>query len=489
MRDLLIRPAAFVRRELVATLRQPWLLLSLVLGPFLVLFVFGLGYSRDFPTLTTVVVGDEDSELVSRVNDFVAEAEVTGIDYVGTEPDREVALQRLRDDEVDLVVVLPPEDEVGTGERAIIEVHKRSTDPVTGAQVEVAAETAMHEINDQVVAEVLGTVQDQTATLAEDVASARDVIAQVQDAVGADDVDGLLATAETLSVRLDTLADQVGQASRIAALLGIPSSEVEESLRSASEQLASLSRTTPLEDLDELDAMLTEADDAVAALRDADPEVLVRPFDVEVVSDTPVEVTLDRFYAPGLLALMLQHVAVTFAALGLVRERRRGTADVLRVAPITTGQRLVGTTIAHLVLGAAVAAALTALIVTVFGVPVPVDWLQFVGLALLTLLASVGYGYVIASVARTDSQAVQLSMLMLLIAIFFSGLFLPLARINFPVRWVSWAMPTTHAFTGFRELMLLGESVSNFIWAGLSGLAIVLLAAARVLIPWRDSHP
>lgn len=489
MRDLLIRPAAFIRRELVTTMRQPWLLLSLVLGPFLVLFVFGLGYNRDFPTLQTVVVGEEGSELVGRISDFAEQAEVSGIDYVGTEVDRDVALEALRDDEVDLVVVLPDEADVGTGQRAVIEVHKRSTDPVTAAQIDIAAETAMHEINDQVVAEVVATVQEETAGLTDDMSTARDAIAEVQDTVGEGDIDSLLATAGTLSTRLDDLADRVAQGGRVAGLLGIGTGDVEESLRTASEQLASLSRATPMEDLEDVEAMLTTADESLSLLADADPQVLVRPFDVEVVSDTPVAVTLDRFYAPGLLALMLQHVAITFAALGLVRERRRGTADVLRVAPVTTGQRLAGTTIAHLVLGGAVAAGLTALVVFVFGVPVPVDWVAFVGLALLTLLASIGYGYLIAAIARTDSQAVQLSMLMLLTAIFFSGLFLPLERINAPVRWVSWALPTTHAFVGFRDLMLLGQQVANFIWVGLSAMAIGLLVAARFLIPWRDANP
>lgn len=488
MRDLLIRPAAFIRRELAATLGQPRLLLSLVLGPFLVLFVFGLGYNQSFPTLATVVVGEEGSELVTRVSDFVADAEVSGIDYVGTEVDREVALERLRDGDVDLVVILPGEDEVGTGERAVIEIHNRSPDPVTAAQIAVAAETAMHEVNDQVVAEVLETVQAETAGLTDELATARDAIEQVRGAVGEDDMASLLATAGTLSTRLEELADRVGQGSQIASLLGLGTGDVEESLRTAAEQLDSLSRSSPLEDLEEIEATLVAADESLAMLRDADPQVLVRPFDVEVVSDTPVEITLDRFFAPGLLALMLQHVAITFAALGLVRERQRGTADLLRIAPVSTGQRLVGTTIAHLVLGAVVAAALTALIVLVFGVPVPVDWLSFVGLVALTLLASIGYGYLIAASAKTDSQAVQLSMLMLLTAIFFSGLFLPLERINPPVRWVSWALPATHAFTGFRELMLLGKPVSDFIWIGLSAISAVLMVLARILLPWRDSH-
>jgi ABC-2 type transport system permease protein len=79
----------------------------------------------------------------------------------------------------------------------------------------------------------------------------------------------------------------------------------------------------------------------------------VRPFEAQVIAQTPVPVTLDRFYAPGLLALMLQHLGVTFAALALVRERQTGMVKLLHASPVTTGERLAGKTLAFLLLGAA----------------------------------------------------------------------------------------------------------------------------------------
>lgn len=48
------------------------------------------------------------------------------------------------------------------------------------------------------------------------------------------------------------------------------------------------------------------------------------------------------YYAPGVLALLVQHTAVTLGALGLVRERLMGAFEVFRVAPVNLTQLIVG---------------------------------------------------------------------------------------------------------------------------------------------------
>jgi ABC-2 type transport system permease protein len=152
---------------------------------------------------------------------------------------------------------------------------------------------------------------------------------------------------------------------------------------------------------------------------------------------------------------------------------------------VTTGERLAGKSAAFLLLGGVMAVVLTALVVVVFEVPAPVDWLVFSGLVALTLLASLGIGYLIASVSATDSQAVQFSMLLLLAAIFFSGLFMPLDRIGMPVEIVSWLLPATYLFVGLQQLMLLAMPADLLLFAGLTAITIVTFTAARVLLPRR----
>jgi ABC-2 type transport system permease protein len=486
----LVRIAAFARNELWMTLRQPRLLLTLVLGPFLVLFLLGVGYEHQLPDIATLVVGAE-GEVVEDVDDYLRDIDRAGLDYRGTTDDLDTALSQLRQGDVDLVVVLPdhPLDVLQQDERATIAVHHRSLDPVTDHQIMVAANLAVNEINDFVLESVIRDTQRESESLADEVTAAREELDAIRRAAGRDDGEAVRADARTAAARFDELADAIGGGGAAGRLgLGDRAAETEESLREGADLLRQVSTGDADRDLDDAAASLSELEELVTDLREADPAVAVRPFDVELVNDTPVAVSLDRFFAPGLVALMLQHLAITFAALSLVRERDLGTTELLQVSPATLGERLIGKGFGFLVIGALMAAGLTALVMAAFGVPAPYSWPLFTAVVVLVLLASLGYGYLVAAAARTDSQAVQLSMLAFLTTIFFSGLFMPLERISWPIEAISWSLPATYAFRAMQQLMLLHRPVEPWLLVGLALMAVLLLALARVTLG-RRSRP
>jgi len=55
----------------------------------------------------------------------------------------------------------------------------------------------------------------------------------------------------------------------------------------------------------------------------------------------------------------------------------------------------------------------------------------------LVATASVGIGFLISAFSRTDSQAIQLTMLALLLSIFFKGFFLPITGFTRPAWTIS----------------------------------------------------
>jgi ABC-2 type transport system permease protein len=484
-----IRVGAFARGETVSTIRQPRLLLMLIAGPFLVLFLFGLGYDATLPPLQTLVVGADDDPLTAQVDDFIRTEQPATLDYQGTSPDRERAIADLEGGRVDLVILLP-DDAMGAleaNEQAIIEIQHRSLDPVTFEQIRIAADIAVSQINDEVLRQILVVAQERTAGVDEDLAAAREQLQLLRDNVDEGDIEAAQRTARELAPQIAGLADLLESGGGLAGLVtmfGGPE-DLGESLRTAATQLDQLSRVEGLSELEAAAATLDEADEVIAQVQAIDPAIAVAPFDSTIEAQTPVDITLDRFFAPGVLALMLQHLGITFAALALVRERRAGTLEVLRVSPATMGERLAGKTLAFMLLGAIAAVGLTALIVAVFGVPLPVHWLTFVGLLAMTLLASIGIGFLVAAVSQTDSQAVQVSMLMLLTTIFFAGLFMPLDRIGFPMKWISYALPATHGFLGLQDLMLLQQPTHPSLFIALLVIAVVTFVAARVLLPRR----
>ena len=98
----LIRTAGFVRKELRSVLRQPRLILSLVVGPFLILLLFGFGYTEQTnPFRTLLVLESDDAGLATDIEEL-GDAFGSSIDLVGTTTDPADGFGRLELKEVDL---------------------------------------------------------------------------------------------------------------------------------------------------------------------------------------------------------------------------------------------------------------------------------------------------------------------------------------------------------------------------------------------------
>jgi len=105
---LVVRVLAVVGKEIVEVVRRPGAVLSLILGPFLILAVFGAGYQGIKRDLSAVVVVDPASKLPTDVATY-QDMEVRGIRVVDVMTDRSAAEQRLATDQADIVVEAPPD--------------------------------------------------------------------------------------------------------------------------------------------------------------------------------------------------------------------------------------------------------------------------------------------------------------------------------------------------------------------------------------------
>ena len=77
------------------------------------------------------------------------------------------------------------------------------------------------------------------------------------------------------------------------------------------------------------------------------PDVVASPTSVDAKNSAPISPSISDFYAPAVLALVLQHMAITLTALSLVRERLSGAIDLFRVAPVRTLEIVVGKYLAY----------------------------------------------------------------------------------------------------------------------------------------------
>lgn len=381
------RVLAFVGKELIETVRRPGALVSLVLGPFLIMAIFGLGFSGVRRPLETVIVIPSTSQLP---RDAAQYQELAGppLHIAEIVDDRAAAEERLRAGLIDLVVVAPddPEATFRSGERTTIEIIVDETDPV-----------------DENYAGILGNT-----------------------------------LADAVNRRLIERAVEEGQ------------------------------------------GYILEAAEAEAAMIPAD--VVAAPTESQLVNLAPNAPTVTSYFGPAVLALILQHLAVTLVSMSLVRERSSGVMELFRISPVTAAEVLAGKVLAFGILGFVVAGLTAMLLVLGLNVPALAEP-GYLALAIgLLLFASLGLGLLIAVVSDSERQAVQLSLLVLLASVFFSGFVLAIDEFTPPVRALAYALPVTHGIQLLQDFMLRGSTTHLWQIGALGVIAAVTLVAAWILL-------
>lgn len=486
---------AFVSKEWAEVMHQPRLLLTLIVGPFLILLLFGIGYRDEPRPLRTLFVVPEDSPMEEWVETYVQQFEDRLI-FVGITHDAEEADQRLREQEIDLVVVTPsdPSAEINSNEQAVFTLYHYEIDPYEEAYVRVVGRVYTDEINEQVLALVAEQSKVEAESLQGDMDLALTTVTTMRQALEQGDAAAASSSQQELQnavglLHLATTSSFVF----LAAIQETTNEPVDSEAQLILTQLTDLQgKIDSLSTLDasasdfsdeialtqEIETELTEVDTLLTDFREVDTDVLVSPFRSDVVSITSVILQPIHFFVPAVISLLLQHMAVTIAALSLVRERRSGAMELFRASPVSSFETLTGKYISHFFLAGLLATVLTLLIVYVLKVPMLGDWREYILVLTALLFTSLGIGFNFSLSARTDSQAVQSSMVLLLTSIFFTGFFLALYRFWWPVLIVSWALPATYSTALLQNVMLRGQNVTSLLFLVLTGVGMILFLLA-----------
>jgi ABC-2 type transport system permease protein len=204
------------------------------------------------------------------------------------------------------------------------------------------------------------------------------------------------------------------------------------------------------------------------------PQVVAAPTRAEPRNLAPQPPNVVSFFAPAVLALVLQHMGVTLTALSMVRERLSGALDIFKVAPLRTLELLVGKYLAYAFFNLSIAALVCFLLVGVLHVPLLSQPGDVAWVILLLSFASLGLGLLISTIVDSERQAVQLSMLVLLASVFFSGFVLPLDQFLTPLRLAAYTLPVTHGIQLLQDLMLRGGTNEGWELNALGAIGVVL---------------
>jgi ABC-2 type transport system permease protein len=186
---------------------------------------------------------------------------------------------------------------------------------------------------------------------------------------------------------------------------------------------------------------------------------------------------------PGLVGLVMVFIATLMTALGVVRERERGTMEQLIVTPVRPLELMLGKVAPYLLIAAFDFVAVVAVGLWLFAVPLRGSFLLLAVASLFFLLGALGVGLLVSTASQNQQQAMQLAFFTLFPQFIFSGFIFPLAAMPWGVRWIGYLMPLTYFMPVTRGVFLKAEG-----WTGLwpdvlilavYGIGVLVLAATR----------
>lgn len=492
----MIRTSAFLRKEIYEIIRQPRLLATLVLGPFLILFVFGIGYRNKPRALRTLFVVQDNSAIKDELKRYATTLGPQLI-FSGVTSNEVDALEKLRKGEVDLVAVAPKDayQTIKNNHQAVFMLYHHEIDPLQVSYVNYFGQVYLQEVNRRILVQVTKQGQQEASAVDADLQSAHANLDKIRQALQAGDILSAHQHLGALSQNVNDLSLGVGAG---LALLG----NVEQTLGSGDGSDASVLLSTLSDIRQNLDALNSLSSDTAGTseelkkidkigndlsimdsnLKDftgISANVIVTPFTSETKDIARIQPTASDFFAPAVIALLLQHLAVTMAALSIVRENSIGTIELFRVSPISAGETLLGKYLSYMIFGLLLTVVLTVFLIYGLKLPMLGSWTGYLWVVSALLFTSLSIGFLISLVSKSDSQAVQLTMLVLLTSVFFSGFMMSLDMIWKPVRALSWSLPTTYGIVMLRNLFLRGGAPDPLQMGGL--IAIGLVAC---LISW-----
>jgi ABC-2 type transport system permease protein len=186
---------------------------------------------------------------------------------------------------------------------------------------------------------------------------------------------------------------------------------------------------------------------------------------------------------PSLIGLILLFIGTVITSLGVVREREQGTLEQLAVTPLRPVDVIVGKIAPYFGVALIDMIIITLAGILIFDVPFRGSLLLFAVFGFVYLFVVLGFGVLISTVSRSQGEAIQLAIMVLLPQVMLSGMIFPLDSMAEGVRWIGYLLPLTYFVVAMRGIFLKDSSFA----ALLPPLVILTLMAVAVfgLAVWR----
>ncbi len=184
-------------------------------------------------------------------------------------------------------------------------------------------------------------------------------------------------------------------------------------------------------------------------------------------------------FVPAIMGMLLMLVCAMMTSISIVREKEKGTMEVLLVSPIRPLMIIVAKAVPYLVLAFAILVVILLMSYYVLHVPLAGSIFWIFTVSSIYILLALSLGLLISNIASSQLVALLLSAMVLLMPIvMLSGMLFPIDSMPEVLQWVSAIIPPRYYIEAMRKLMIMGVGIGDVLRevAILSVMTLLLLA-------------
>ena len=167
-------------------------------------------------------------------------------------------------------------------------------------------------------------------------------------------------------------------------------------------------------------------------------------------------------FVPAIMGMLLMLVCAMMTSISIVREKERGTMEVLLVSPIRPLMVIIAKAVPYLVLAFCILIVILLMARFVMGVPLAGSLFWIIAVSTLYILLALSLGLLISNIAKTQLVALLMSAMMLLVpVVMLSGMLFPVESMPRVLQWLAAVIPPRYYSQAMRKLMIMGVGIAD----------------------------
>ncbi len=181
-------------------------------------------------------------------------------------------------------------------------------------------------------------------------------------------------------------------------------------------------------------------------------------------------------FVPAIIGTLLMLVCAMMTSISIVREKEKGTMEVLLVSPTKPLMIIVAKLVPYLVLAFTILSIILLMSSFVLGVPIKGSLFWIYVVSTIYILLALSLGILVSTIAETQLVALLISaMLFMMPVIMLSGMMFPIESMPKILQYISAIVPTRYYISAMRKLMIMGTGIEE-IYFEVSILISMLIA-------------